>query len=70
MPYATIADLPAALRVRLPQHAQDIYRAAFNEAYARYGLAHEAAAHRIAWSAVKRSYMLRAGIWMRRPHHS
>ena len=69
MPYTTTADLPVALRARLPQHAQDIYRAAFNAAYDHYGRAYEAVAHRIAWSAVKRSYVLRAGIWMRRQRH-
>lgn len=71
MPYATNADLPTAVRKNLPRHAQEIYRAAFNAAFERYGVAHEAIVHRIAWAAVKRSYVQRAaGIWVRRPHHA
>ena len=67
MPYSTNADLPASLRKRLPSHAQDIYRAAFNDAHERYGAAQEAIAHRIAWAAVKRRYIQRsAGFWARR----
>ena len=69
MPYAKTADLPAGVRNHLPQHAQDIYRAAFNNAYERYGPEDEAIAHRIAWAAVKRSYVRRgAGTWVLRSH--
>lgn len=67
MPYASNSQLPAPVRKFLPQHAQDIYRAAFNDAYARYGPEHEAIAHRIAWAAVKRRYVQRAaGFWVSR----
>lgn len=67
MPYASIANLPTSLRKRLPRHAQEIYRAAFNEAYDHYGAAHEAVAHRVAWAAVKRRYYQRAaGFWVER----
>ena len=67
MPYATNDDLPARVRRVLPEHAQDIYRAAFNDAHARYGAAREAVAHRIAWAAVKRRYVQRAaGFWVAR----
>ena len=67
MPYATNTDLPARVRKVLPRHAQDIYRAAFNNAYERYGKTREAIAHRIAWSAVKRRYVQRAaGFWVAR----
>lgn len=59
MPYATNTDLPDAVRRSLPAHAQDIYRAAFNAAYDRYGPARESTARRIAWAAVKRSYVQR-----------
>lgn len=70
MPYASNADLPEPIRKHLPQHAQDLYRAAFNDAYARYGPAHEETAHRIAWGAVKRRYVQRAaGVWVARAHH-
>lgn len=67
MPYASNDDLPERVRKVLPHHAQDIYRAAFNDAYERYGPKREAVAHRIAWSAVKRRYVQRiAGIWEER----
>ena len=67
MPYATNEDLPARVRRALPRHAQDIYRAAFNNAYARCGAEREAVAHRIAWAAVKRRYVQRAaGFWVAR----
>lgn len=67
MPYATNAELPVTLRKRLPRHAQEIYRAAFNEAFAHYGADREAIAHRVAWAAVKRRYYhAAAGFWVRR----
>jgi len=58
MPYASIHDLPASLRAHLPSHAQEIFRAAFNNAWAEYGHRgdREAIAHRVAWAAVKRRY--------------
>jgi cation transport regulator len=68
MPYSANTDLPQRLRKVLPAHAQDIYRAAFNDAFARYGPKREATAHRIAWAAVKHRYMQRAaGFWV--PRH-
>jgi len=65
MPYATNADLPAAVRGHLPAHAQDIYREAFNHAYAAHegDIRQEEAAHRIAWAAVKRSYVKVGDYW-------
>ena len=62
MPYAINDDLPASVRHVLPPHAQDIYRAAFNNAYDRYGGA-DARAHRIAWAAVKRRYEKLGDVW-------
>jgi cation transport regulator len=55
MPYDRVADLPDAVRDHLPEHAQEIYRAAFNSAWNEY---HEddARAHRVAWAAVKEKY--------------
>lgn len=50
------------MRDHLPPHAQDIYREAFNHAWDRYG-GEEATAHRVAWAAVKRSYVKRDGSW-------
>jgi cation transport regulator len=67
MPYATNEDLPARVRRVLPQHAQEIYRAAFNSAFGRYGADREGIARRVAWSAVKRRYVqLAAGVWVER----
>lgn len=67
MPYPSIADLPPPIRHALPEHAQEIYRAAFNNAWARYAAAgDEAIVHRIAWAAVKRSYEKRDGTWVPR----
>jgi cation transport regulator len=68
MPYASNADLPDSLRHRLPDHAQDIFRAAFNSAYAAHwhDPRREEAAHRIAWAAVKRSYLKAGDHWVAR----
>jgi cation transport regulator len=68
MPYATNADLPASVRNHLPDHTQDIYREAFNHAFAAHegDVRREEAAHRIAWAAVKRSYVKSGESWARR----
>jgi len=68
MPYASNADLPENLQRILPEHAQDIYREAFNHAFAahRNDPRQEEAAHRIAWAAVKRSYVKFEDRWERR----
>lgn len=55
MPYDRNADLPESVRDNLPPHAQDIYRAAFNNAWDEYGH-DESRAHRVAWGAVEREY--------------
>lgn len=69
MPYRTNDDLPASVGVHLPDHAQDIYREAFNHAYAAHEgeSRQEEAAHRIAWAAVKRSYVKAGSRWVARP---
>jgi cation transport regulator len=56
------------VRQHLPYHAQDIYRAAFNHAFAAHSAEQrqEEIAHRIAWAAVKRSYRKRGDIWVQR----
>ncbi|WP_027704905.1 putative cation transport regulator ChaB [Zymobacter palmae] len=64
MPYPTRDSLPDSVRHVLPPHAQDIYREAFNHAYAEYadeedrhgGDSREQTAHRVAWAAVKHCY--------------
>lgn len=69
MPYATLEDLPPALH-RLPHHAQEIFRAAFNHAWDSYrsrGPAQqEEIAHRVAWAAVKKRYCKRGDVWVER----
>ena len=54
MPYRTLDELPPAVR-RLPSHAQEIFRAAFNSAWDEYA-ADEERAFRVAWAAVKQRY--------------
>ena len=68
MPYNTNIDLPPAVRNHLPAHAQDIYRAAFNHAFAAHAgdPRQEEAAHRIAWAAVKRRYVKDGSEWVAR----
>lgn len=71
MPYAKNSDLPTPLRKVLPSHAQDIYRAAFNDAYEHYGADREPIAHRVAWAAVKRRYVhVTGGVWVPRSKHA
>jgi cation transport regulator len=68
MPYLTNDDLPAPVQEHLPPHAQDIYREAFNHAFAAHAgdPRQEEASHRIAWAAVKRSYVKIGGSWVGR----
>jgi cation transport regulator len=68
MPYASNADLPPSVRSHLPEHAQDIFRSAFNHAFESHSndSRQEEIAHRIAWSAVKRQYEKTGNIWMQR----
>ena len=67
MPYASNEDLPAPVRHALPDHARDIWRAAFNHAWDAHAddPAREEIAARIAWAAVKRSYAKIGGVWTR-----
>lgn len=73
MQYDTIADLPAPVRHHLPHHAQEIYRAAFNNAWNEYADpadrrehgSREETAHRVAWGAVERVYTRTSdGAWV------
>lgn len=59
MPYRAKHELPDAVQRHLPPHAQDIYREAFNHAFAAHGgePRQEEIARRTAWAAVKRSYV-------------
>ena len=68
MPYASNESLPPSVRTHLPAHAQDIYREAFNHAWAAHAGEgrQEEAAHRIVWAAVKRSYVKLGNDWVAR----
>ena len=67
MPYETTADLPPAVR-HLPPHAQEIFLAAFNNAWATYANRgpheQEDIAFRVAWAAVKKQYYKRGDHWV------
>jgi cation transport regulator len=54
MPYNSNNDLPASIRDHLPEHAQTMFREAFNNAHKQYGT--EEQAFKVAWSAVKQKY--------------
>ncbi len=64
MPFTTSTDLPLNIRKILPEHAQHIYKEAFNSAYEEYkkssdrrgGETREEVAHKVAWGAVKKVY--------------
>jgi len=66
MPYESNLDLPPSIRDHLPDHAQSIFRAAFNAAFEAHAAdpRREEAAHRIAWAAVKRSYEKIGNRWI------
>jgi cation transport regulator len=58
MPYPKNNDLPDSVKDNLPQHAQDIYREAFNSAWDQYSDRHdrEGVSHAVAWTAVENKY--------------
>ncbi len=64
MPYSRNADLPEKVRDHLPDHAQTIYRMAFNNAWEFYkepakrreNKDQEETAHSVAWAAVEKKY--------------
>lgn len=74
MPYEKLSDLPDAVKDNLPQHAQEIYRAAYNNAWDEYAepedrrgdASREETAHRVAWSAVKASYEKQGERWVKK----
>lgn len=76
MPYKDLRDLPDSVRENLPEHAQEIYMKAFNNAWDEYAnpedrrgdASREETAHKVAWSAVKQSYEKdeRTGVWKKK----
>lgn len=75
MPYKKIKELPDSVRDNLPEHAQEIYKEAFNSAWEQYDqpderrgdASREETAHRVAWAAVKKVYEKnkKSGKWTR-----
>jgi cation transport regulator len=66
MPYQQISDLPESVKEHLPNHAQEIFLAAFNSAIEQYS--EEERAFRVAWGAVKRDYEKgEYGKWHKKP---
>ena len=73
MPYKNTNDLPESVKGVLPQHAQEIFLAAYNNAWDEYqqpgsrqgGSSREETAMKVAWSAVKKEYEKndRTGRW-------
>lgn len=68
MPYLTNDDLPPSVRNHLPDHAQAIYREAFNHAWEQYAIdpRQEEIAHRVAWAVVKKAYVKIGAEWLPR----
>lgn len=74
MPYDTVDELPEAVRDTLPEHAQHIYRGAYNSAWEQYkdpeerrgDASREETSHRVAWNAVKNEYEKENGEWVRK----
>lgn len=65
MPYTANADLPDSVKDNLPEHAQTIFRKAFNAAHKEYG--NEEQAFKVAWAAVKHEYKKNAdGKWVKK----
>ena len=65
MPYQSIMDLPELVKTHLPQYAQVLFRAAYNNALQVFG--NEESATRLAWNAVARDYEPNEdGTWRRK----
>ena len=64
MPYKSTRDLPESVRDNLPEHAQDIFKEAFNSAWDEYAdpdkrrgrESQEEVSFKVAWAAVKNEY--------------
>lgn len=64
MPYNKLSELPEQVKNALPDHGQEIYQAAYNNAWNEYkdpsdrkdDSSREETAHKVAWSAVKTKY--------------
>ena len=74
MPYKNLTSLPRSVRDNLPKHAQEIYLAAYNNAWEEYRdpkerrgkTSREEVAHKVAWAAVKQHYEKKGDKWHRK----
>ena len=74
MPYQTLDELPENVKSALPEHAREIYLAAFNNAWEEYrkpedrrgDSSREEVAHKVAWAAVKQQYEKTGAVWERK----
>ncbi len=73
MPYDQLEHLPTSVKNSLPAHAQEIYLAAFNNAWEGYKDPEkrrgdddrETVAHKVAWDAVKQVYEKKGDDWQK-----
>jgi cation transport regulator len=74
MPYEKLNQLPEQVKSVLPIHGQEIYQAAYNNAWNEYkdpndrknNATREETAHKVAWAAVKKVYRKNSnGEWVR-----
>ena len=64
MPYKDISELSDKVKNYLPEHAQEIYKEVFNNAFEEYksskdrdnDSSREETVHKVAWAAVKHKY--------------
>jgi len=74
MPYQNLKELPESVRNVLPKHGQEIYLAAYNNAWDEYKKpkdrrgddSREELAHKVAWTAVKQVYQKDGDRWVQK----
>ncbi len=75
MPYRSKRELPKQVRNNIPEHAQEIFQDAYNNAEEFYSdpkkrkdknESAEVVASKVAWSAVKKEYTKQGNKWVRR----
>lgn len=74
MPYRSLDELPENVKSVLPEHAREIYLAAFNNAWEEYrkpeerrgDSSREEVARKVAWAAVKQQYVKAGAVWERK----
>lgn len=74
MPYNKLSELPDAIQDKLPRHAKEIYKEAYNNAWDEYkdpddrqgDDSREETAHKVAWAAVKNKYKKEGEKWVKK----